>query len=295
MAFSAVQSSYDAERTESVLGQIAEAGGPRRIKTRVSRGLTKAGFGVFLSSGADAKSVDPGEVYHVPFPAAGAQVAALHSGASSASIQTITSFNGAYGASEIQPPRAVTFAFDASTDWDPTSATLRYVNEKNVIVTETISVATSGTPSTTGKVKRPISLTVPAQTGAGGTFTMGVAALASLTEALFEGAAVRQEFKTTPNSSALYSYPGVSSVLGSGDYADAESVPVMSEGGIWVYSEAAVSDGDPVYVRTAVNGALNVLGSFAPAAGTGLTLLTKARFVRSSDAAGPAWARLAYL
>lgn len=295
MPFSAVQSSYTQNPGEAVLGNFAEAFGARRVKSRISRGLTKAGFGVFLSSGADVSSVDPGEVYHVPFPAAGVSANALHSGASAASIQTITAFNGVYGSSELQPPRQVTFTFDASTDWDPTSATLRYVNDKNVIVTETISVATSGTPSTTGRVKRLISLTIPAQTGAGGTFTIGVAALASLTEALFEGVAVRQEFKTTPNSSALYSYPGVAATLGSGDYADAETVPVMSEGGIWVYSEAAVNDGDPVYVRTAVNGGLNVLGAFAPAAGTGLTLLTRARFVRQSAGAGPAWARFLYM
>lgn len=300
MAINPVQMSYSQNPQEAVIGAFAEAFGPRRVKTRFSRGLSKAGYGCFLTAGASNDPLfiaDPGEVFQTPFPSSAALVGGVHSGASSASIQNITTFNGAYGAAGVtlQPARQLTFAWNGSGDWDPTNASFTYVNERGATVTETIAVATSTNATTVGRVKRPVSLTIPAQTGAGGTFTIDIALLAAATEATFEGVCVRQEFKRTVNSAQLYSYPGQGSLVGTGDYVDGDAMPVMCEGGIWVYSETAVADGDPVYVRVTANGGFLDLGAFANAAGTGRVLLSRARFVRDSSGPGPAWARFLYL
>lgn len=303
MAMGPVQLSYSQNPQEAVLGEIAEGFTPYSASARFARGLVRAGFGLFLSAGSGRNDVslgDPGEAYHVPFPAAAVSAAALHTGASSASIQTITAFGGVYGASELMPPRQATFAFDSSTDWDPTSGSVTYVNEKGATVTESLAVATSAALTTTGKVKKLVSVTIPAQTGAGGVFTIGVAALTAGTEALFCGVAVRQMLKTTLASSGLFGYPGQLGVTGPADYVDGETVPCLTEGGIWVASETANEDGDPVYIRTAVSGSFQVLGAFANAAGTGRVQLTRARFVRHSEAPAsaalytPSWARFHY-
>lgn len=303
MGLGPVQTSYSQNPQEAQLGQIAEGFGPQRVRSRIGRGLIRAGYGVLLAQGAGndslqnpqyASIINPGTVYHVPFPAGTVSAAALHTGASSASVQTITSFNGVYGASELMPSRTITFTFDSSTDWDPTTGTVTFVDDLGNTVTENLAVATSAALTTTKKVRKLLSVTLPAQTGAGGVFTIGVSALTTGTEALFAGVAIRQAHKMTIATAGLFGYPGQLGVTGPADYVDSDSVPCLTEGGIWVYSEAAVNDGDPVYMRTAANGGLTVLGAFAPASGTGLTQLTRASFVRKTTGAGPAWARFSY-
>lgn len=68
--------------------------------------------------------------------------------------------------------------------------------------------------------------------------------------------------------------------LGYSCYDDETTVPTMVRGPIYVTPEAgAINQQGDVYVRTAVNGGLNVLGRFAPAAGAGLVLFPKGRFI----------------
>ena len=291
MPITPVQLTYTQNPQEAVVGSLAEAFAPHQAHARFARGMIKSGFGVFRSSGANAADFEPGEAFNTPVPGPAVSAAAIHTGASAAAIQTITAFNGAFGGVDIQPPRPVTITFDASTDWDPTSGSITYVDLNGGTRTQTLAVATSAALTTSFAAKRVISITLPAQTGAGGVFTVGVAALATRTAADFDGVAIRQLFKRTLSSGSIYGLPGMLGVTGTADYVDGDSVPVLTTGGIWVYSEAAVSDGSPVYVRTAANGGLTQLGAFAPAAGTGLTLVPNARFVRDSSGAGAAWAR----
>lgn len=307
--FKPVQLAYTQNPAEAVLGMLAEGFRPYAADTRIARGFVRAGFGVFLSSGKSAPadptmgtSVDPGEVFHVPVDGAGADVDAIHvTGASSASIQNITAFDGVIGNAEIQPPRQVTMVLSSHANWDATTAVITYVDENGATVSENLSIPDAGnaTLTTVGKVRRVVSLNIPAQSGAAGTFTLGVVALASLTEALFSGVAIRRMFKRTLNDSALYGLPNLTG--GPADYIDGEELPCLTKGGIYVASETAVADGDPVYIRTAVNGANTVLGAFANVAGTGRTLLNKARFKRSCAAPAsaalftPAWAVFDYL
>jgi hypothetical protein len=302
--FKPVQLSYTNNPREAVLGQLVEGFSPYRADSRIARGFIRAGFGVFLSSPADARDttqsravIDCGEVFHIPNGASGsaASTTSVHSGASSASVQTITAFNGVLGAAEIQPPRALTFTFDSSTDWDPTTGTVTFVNEAGDTVTENLAVATSAALTTSAKAKSIVKVVLPAQTGAAGTFTIGTAAVAAPTIQGFAGVAIRQMLHRALTDDLIYGLPGYGSG-GPASYVDGEGVPCLTSGGIYVASEAAVADGDPVYVRTAVSGSNLVLGAFSNAAGTGLTLVPNAKFKRGAAAPPstslyrPAWA-----
>jgi hypothetical protein len=138
-----------------------------------------------------------------------------------------------------------------------------------------------------------VSFTKPAQTGAGGAYTIGVAAQSALTLNDFLGVARRQVIKETLATSDLFRrVGGQTSNLVTADYIDGETVPVTEQGGIWVYSEEAVSDRDPVFVRVASGAGGTVLGAFRnDAEGGNCVQVTGARFVRDSAGAGPAWAR----
>lgn len=66
-------------------------------------------------------------------------------------------------------------------------------------------------------------------------------------------------------------------------YAETDTVSVMSKGGVYVEVEDDVTTASVVYVRHTVDAALDQLGIFAGAAGTGLEALPNARFLRPSE------------
>ncbi len=55
-------------------------------------------------------------------------------------------------------------------------------------------------------------------------------------------------------------------------YVADDPVVVIREGTVWVIPEDGVDESLPVYIRHTVNGGLTVVGGFAGAAGTGLSL-----------------------
>lgn len=55
-------------------------------------------------------------------------------------------------------------------------------------------------------------------------------------------------------------------------YAANDPIPVLRSGKIWVICEDAVDPSKPVYIRHTANGGNTVIGGFAGAAGTGLSL-----------------------
>jgi len=66
-------------------------------------------------------------------------------------------------------------------------------------------------------------------------------------------------------------------------YADKETVSVMTKGDVYVEVEADVDPTDEVWVRHTVDSSLDQLGIFAPATGTGLSQLADARWLRVSE------------
>lgn len=291
------QSSYSSRPAEAYLGQLAELMSPTHRHERVARGLIKAGYGLFKVAGTGNRGVFPtkaGEAYHIPNPGPLVDVDAIvDGGLSTTGTDLAAAANGVVGSAEMQPARRLTVTFDASTDWDATVGVLTYLNERGLQVSENIAIATSTSVTTTGYASKYVSFTKPAQTGATGTYDIGVLAQTALTIDDFLGVAIRREFKTTLATNDLYRMiGGQTSNLVTADYVDNEPVSILDQGGIWVYSEEAVSDRDPVYVRTAAGAGGTVLGAFRNDADTASCVrVTGARFVRDSAEAGPAWVR----
>jgi len=106
--------------------------------------------------------------------------AIIATGASSASSQTLSgaSLDGATGYRTMSPPRRLSFTFSSHADWDATTITVTGKDADGGTLTETFSVTNGGGTTATGSklFARVTSVAIPAQTGAGGTFTMGVRA-----------------------------------------------------------------------------------------------------------------------
>jgi hypothetical protein len=231
-------------------------------------------------------------VFHQPTPGVAVDADAITVlGTSATGVSTLA--DGVVGTSDMQPPRNLTVTFNASTDWDPTNGTIRYINDQGQLVSETVAIATSTTWTSAGKAIRFVDFTKPAQTGATGAYTIGITAMAALTLADFVGVAIRQNFKTMVRNDGMYGYPGVSSSLVEANYIDGEHVPLCEEGGIWVYAEEAMAEGDPVYLRIASGAGGTVLGAFRNDADTAsCVLIPGARVKKSTAAAGPCWVKL---
>lgn len=307
MANPIFQTSYSQRPGEALLGQIAEAMAPSMRSAGVARGQVKAGFGVFKVPGTGTRGQFPTkerEVFHQPNPSAAVDVDAfLTATATAATPVTHTSFNGVVGSSELQPARKLTITLSNHADFDATTATVVYLNEGGRRTTEVLNIPDGGnaTLTTTGYVSQLISVALQAQAGVGGSYTIGIAAMPALTIADFLGVAIRQVIHETFASNDVWRYTGGGvAASATADYVDCDSVPFLSQGGIWVASEEAVSDMDPVYVRVAAGAGGSILGAFRNDADTASCVaVTGARFVRNASApsAGqvtPAWVRFGY-
>jgi hypothetical protein len=101
-------------------------------------------------------------------------------GASAIAEQTISgaSLNGVTGYRDMTVPRKITLVLSSHADWDATTATLTGLDVDGNSQSESLTIPNGGnsTVTSTKRYKRVVSLTIPAQSGTGGTFTVGVAA-----------------------------------------------------------------------------------------------------------------------
>jgi len=182
--------------------------------------------------------------------------AILETGASSASPQTITasSLDGVIGADYLPVPAQLDFTFSSSTDWDATTATITGVDADGTLITEVISIPEDGNAvvTTTASFWAVTEIFIPAQTGAGGTFTVGVTAAGrTLSSALVLGVVEVEE-----------------------NYPDSPAIPAGRAcatarlGRWWVETNAQVSPGSAAYVQV-VAGVGKPLGSFRGDADSG--------------------------
>lgn len=266
-------------------GAIAENFGPRKVLSRSASGPVQAGRMCFRAHGAlrgqaGSPVGEPGRVYQEPSPIIGADVDAILAtgGASATSVGLFDAdeADGIVGVDDMLPGRRITLVLSSHTDWDASDATLRYVDQlTGLTVSETLVIPNGGNATVTsvGYARAFVSLSIPAQTGAGGTFTIGVAALdASLTAADMEGVAIRKPMSvmSDPDSDV--------------DFADGETVGLLRKGSIFVVTEDACVEGDPVYCR--VSGSGDVGDFRSDTDGGAAVLVPNARFGRSSAAAG---------
>lgn len=100
-------------------------------------------------------------------------------GASTTGVQTLsgTALNGSVGTRTMNPPRAVSLVLNSHADWDATTATITGTRH-GAVQTESLSIPNAGgaTLVTTKLFDSVTSVTIPAQSGTNGTFTVGLAA-----------------------------------------------------------------------------------------------------------------------
>lgn len=277
-----MQTAYNTDPAIARAGMLADSRLMKHTASRLASGPVKAGLGVFRVPGfgqPGTRTADPGQVYQNPSPGAALDVDAIvATGASAATPQVLTTADadGVVGAEDMFPARKLTVTCDAHTDWDATTGTISYVNHLGQTVTEDLALATSAALTTSGYARSFSGMTIPAQTGAGGAFTVGVAVLdASVTLADFEGVALYDSAKE----------PGVTTSGEEAEYADEETVQVLVRGAVVVATEDACSSGGAVYVRVTSGAGGSQLGAFRSEADTAsAVLVTGARYARDSAA-----------
>lgn len=99
-------------------------------------------------------------------------------GASALTAQVISgaAFNGIIDEADIDPPRRVSLVLSSHANWDATVATVFGTNDRGEQITDTITIPDGGnsSPATTKAFASVSSISIPAQSGASGTFTVGV-------------------------------------------------------------------------------------------------------------------------
>lgn len=264
-------------------GMIADSRPMRHVASKIGSGNIKAGVGVFaapgLSAPGETPKADPGLVYQNPSPAAAVDVDAIvTTRATAASLVTLTAadFNGVHGAAECFPPRILTITANSNANWDATSIEVTYIGADNLTHTETLAMPDGGntTLSTTGLVKIPVSIEIPAQSGTGGSYTIGYAVLdASLTINDFMGVPVYD----------AWAVEGRAENSDLGEFVHGSTIPVLRKGPIAVETEGTCSDQGDVYVRVSPNGGNTQIGKFrADADSSTAVLIPNARFERNS-------------
>lgn len=154
-------------------------------------------------------------------------------------------FDGAVSLGRLYQPKRVVLVLDAQADWDATTATLVYEDENGLRVTELMSIPNGGNATVTsdGFASAVISLTVPAQTGAGGSATLGNNAEASFNGSLDVLGISVLTAKTISSSSS-----------DNENYEDEDQMPVLKEGCVWVECETDFEAGQQALVRSIAGG-----------------------------------------
>lgn len=262
------------QNTFSTDPAIAYAGMPADSSGGVTDSFLAEGavvVGLLCQRGTDkARQVAP-----VTSLTASATAILASGGASAATAQTVTSFNGATGTGLIIPAQQLSMVLSNSADWDATTAVFKFENAMGEIVEEEVAIPNNGntTIKTIGAARRIISLYIPAQTGTGGTYTVGTSPDAPvLTLRDFPGIAMydaSREPYTTSNQ-----------------YTSGDPCPVRGRGTrTYVVVEDAVNAGDPVYVRTTTSGA-DVAGQFGGEKAANFGVLIGARYVTGASTDG---------
>lgn len=265
------QSTYGTNSQLAVAGQIDQAFESRNVISRVAAIALVTGLLACFSSGAST-------VRHLA-PVASSPTAFLATGgASSASNQTISgaALNGATGTGTLRQARTVTVVLSSHADWDATTAVLtgKGVNGETVVENLTIPNGGNATLTSTNLYTSVTSLYIPAQTGTGGTFTIGTG------DAL------------GPINAAAAGVVAFSPARSSLTYAVGEMASLVRQGRVWVSAEDAVSEGGPVYVRMTAGDGESVGALRGTPDSTDCALLVGARWASTTSAAGLALVEL---
>lgn len=269
------QTTVTSAPARAVAGQLADGGPTDIISARVDAAAGIApGLAVFRTSSGDATA---------GFPTSIAQdVDAIKTTfGSTAGIQSFTTadFNGAIGAGRIFPPAKIELVLSSHADWDATSATLTGLDENGLPVSETLTIPNGGNATVTSSNHYSFvkTLTIPAQSGVGGSATLGVSATRTLGGGDVLGVSVIDASKTLESS------------LSSSNnevYEDDTVMPVLRKGRICVVCETAFTAGSCPLVRLVAAGAEQLGGFRTGTTDSGDAIEWRAaRFLNSGSAA----------
>jgi hypothetical protein len=211
--------------------------------------------------------------------------AIIVAGVSSAAPQDLGAidFDGVVGATRWPVPTLVDAVFSANTDWDATNMTITGIGEDGGLITEVIAIPADvgGTVSTTNRFTQITRVQIDAQTGAGGTYTLGVQgpAAAALSKGLIQGIADLDQYRE-----GTFDLNGVSVGPDGLPYADTVEFGAHNFNKVWVDTQDQVLEGAPAFVRivnTAAAGAPSNCGQFRSDADAGNAVAVPgARYLR---------------
>jgi len=270
------QTSVTSAPARASAGQLADSGPNDIISARVDAAAGIApGLCVLRTTSGDATAGFPTDI--------SADVDAIKTNiGSTAGVQsfTVADFNGAIGDDRIFPPAKVTLVLSSHADWDATNATLTGLDENGLPVSETIAIPNGGNATVTSSnyYSFVTALSIPAQSGTGGTATVGVSASRTLGGGDVLGVSVLDSSKTLESS------------LSSSNnevYENDTVMPVLRKGRICVVVETAFSAGACPLVRFVAAGAEQLGGFRTGTTDSGDAIEWRAaRFVNSGSAAG---------
>jgi hypothetical protein len=266
-----VQTSYSYQAPLGIAGAPATNRNLSRVAKIVSIAAIAAGFACF--AGVNASRT------RTPAAAAVADADGIITTKATAASQQVSSgvdLNGAVGGAQMFPPRRVTMTLNSHADWNATTAVIAGENEDGAVISENLTIPDAGNAvlTTVQFFSKVTSVTVPAQGGTNGSYTVGFGSDLGPCDRQFQGVSLY-----TPAREP-------------GEYPTASEISLADEGDVWVTSETAVTAGDPVYVRfTAGDG--ESLGAFrATPDSTDCARLKGARWASTRSDAGLAILRL---
>jgi hypothetical protein len=258
-----VQTTYSFDRAVGYPGQAADAG-PHRRKTVIAAVALLAGF-LAIRGPTPAK----GYANEAPEAADADGIVASRATAATATSITGSGLDGAVGADEMFPPRNITITATSNANFDLSTWIVRGLDEEGRPQEELFVMPDAGNTTLTGSkfFSTVTEVYVPAQSGTGGAYTVGFGSKLGPIGKRHVHGIVEYVASREPEAYPV-NYP----------------VPVIEEGPVYVTSETAYGDGDPVYVRL-VAGVGETLGAFrATPDSTDCALLMGARFRRSGSA-----------
>ncbi|MEY5060891.1 MAG: hypothetical protein RIS45_812, partial [Planctomycetota bacterium] len=149
------------------------------------------GLLVVRSTGGDHAAVLP------PTPVADPDGIYTSHAASAGGAQNLTSasWDGVLAGARFALPAKLTVTLNSNANWDATVGSITYPNENGELVTESLTIPDGGNAvlTTTGYASGPpTAVTIPQQSGAAATYTIGVSATVTLEGGIVHGISVRE-------------------------------------------------------------------------------------------------------
>lgn len=260
------QTSYSTVLAGGRSGLLAD-GSYHDVISKVAQGLPRAGTLCLIGISATYQNgvfPTPGSVLPIVDPVVSA-ISILASGGTTGAAPTNftgAALNGTTGTGRMSPARRITLTLSNSANWTA-GATIKVtgVDQDGYAVTEILYPPASGNVvlTTDGYFGRVTNIGVSITGGAAATFTAGFSAGDGLIGDADGVIPIWDPSREPLTSGAAPNFD---------QYAANDPVPCLRRGLIWVSSETATNEGDPVFVRM-TTASTNVPGQFgnAPAAG----------------------------